>query len=163
MVHPPFFQRLIVSLVISSLLFVQASALVFAAPGQDSATYLPVVITPPVVSPFQLATNNTCADTGFSTPVGSPATFASGIKQLLVATTIDGGVGLNWRLEWTIGGKRETGLDKSGTLDQPLQTVSMSVVYGPNGTCSDALPRDTYTVRLLLNGTVFQEATATIR
>lgn len=162
MVFPPFLRSLFISLLVCFLLLAQTPAPMFAAAGQGSVTYLPLVIKPPAVSSFQLAQSNACGN-DFSTPVLSPATFSYGIKQLAVSITVDGGAGLVWRLEWTIDGKAEHGLDKTGTLDQPTQTVSMSVVYGPNGTCSDALPRGVYVVHLLLNGTVFQEATATIR
>lgn len=162
MLFPPFLRSLSLSLLVCCFILAQPSASLFAA-GQASAIYLPLVIMPSiVVSPFQIAKSNTCSD-DFSTPVLAPATFAYGIKQLEVSTTVDGVTGLVWRLEWTIDGQHEPKLDKTGTLDQPVQRVSMKVAYSANGTCNDPLPRGAWGVRLLLNGRIYQEATATIQ
>ena len=163
MLFPPVLRSLSLSLLVCCVLLAQPAASLFAAAEQASTIYLPLVITPSIsVSPFQFTKSNTCSD-DFSTPVLAPATFSYGIKQLEVSTTVDGVAGLVWRLEWTIDGQPEPRLDKTGTLDQPVQRVSMRIAYSANGTCNDPLPRGAWGVRLLLNGKIYQEATATIQ
>jgi hypothetical protein len=134
---------------------------IMAAPHLDSTIYLPIIISPILVSAFQFETSSSCS-TDVGNPVASPASFLYGLKQLGVSSTVNGGVGQPWRLEWTIGGQRQTDLDRSGTIAGPSEVVAMTVVYGVNGLCGEAVPRGTYQVRLFLSDSLYQEATATI-
>ncbi len=138
------------------------SASVNASPQQINTVYLPMIISPIRVSFLQLVSNDSC-DTNFSNSVLSPATFAYGIKQLGVSTTVEGGIDQAWRLEWSKDGQRVSDLDKSGVIAQSPEQVAMTIVYGTNRQCGGALPRGAYQVRLFLNDSLYQAATATIQ
>ena len=133
-----------------------------ASPYQDSTIYLQIVLAPIRASPLQFVTSNECS-TDFSNPQPSPATFAFGIKQLGVSTTLDGGIGLPWRLEWSVNGQRVTDLDRHDVITQVPQVVAMTIVYGADRQCGTALPIGDYQVRLFLNDVLYQEANVTIQ
>lgn len=133
-----------------------------AAPDQAGVLYLPLIIAPVRVSPLQLITSNECGS-DFGSPQLSPATFAFGIKQLAVSTTVDGGIGQPWRLEWSVNGERVPDLDSHDVITQSSQLLAMTIVYGANRQCGTALPRGVYQVRLFLNEAFYQEATVTIQ
>ena len=133
-----------------------------ASPQLINTIYLPIIIAPVRVDLLQLVSNNNC-DTSFSNSVLSPATFAYGIKQLGVSTTVAGGIGQAWRLEWSKDGQRVPDLDKSGVIAQLPEQVAMTIVYGTNRQCGGTLPSGVYQVRLFLNDDLYQAATATIQ
>jgi len=150
---------LICTIIILSCLFPISANTALA---QESATYLPLIIKPFTVAPFQFATSNGC-DTDFSDPVGAPATFPQGIKRLFAGSIVEGGIGHPWRLEWTINGTCATGLDENGTISKSPEPIGITIFYGTSGQCQKAIPSGTYEVRLYVSDTLFQAATATIQ
>lgn len=122
-------------------------------------TYLPIVISSPVVGPLQFASS---VDAN-GAPVDPATTFNYGIQYLYISVTVTAGKNLPWRTEWTVDGNRQTGLDRSGTVSSSLSRITNSICYGPTGICGSAVPRGTYQVNFFLNNQLVQQGTAVIR
>ncbi|HEX5690138.1 MAG TPA: hypothetical protein VFX76_09055 [Roseiflexaceae bacterium] len=145
-------------LLLGSIAMTQAAA----QPAQVvPRAYLPIVLRPITGAiTFGAAIDSN----GIPTP---PATqFTAGLRKLYYNAAIGNADGLPYRLEWTLNGTRQPGIDESGTAVGNAENVNGFICYTQQGTSCDnptgTLPTGTYTLRLYVNDILLAENTATI-
>lgn len=141
---------------ITSLLVTSLNTSNSVAVAQTNSAYLPLVLSAPRVEPLFFGADNNCDDTLDGNFITSPAVVPRGVIKLFTATTITGAVGREYRFEWIVDDVLIEDLKKDGTIQNDVESVGMSVVFGVNGVCGDPLPFSTFEVRLYLDNVLYQ-------
>jgi hypothetical protein len=149
---------MVAAVLLGSLAIAQAAA----QPAQlQPRAFLPLVFRPVLgVITFGSAVDGN----GIPTP---PATqFPAGLRKLYYNAAISNANGLPFRLEWTLNGTRQPGIDESGTVISDAYNFSGFICYTQVGTSCDnptnTLPSGTYNLRLFVHNILITENTATI-
>jgi hypothetical protein len=148
----------VAALLLGSIAMTQAAT----QPAQEvPRAYLPIML-----RPITGAITFGAAVDGNGIPTPPATQFAAGLRKLYYNAAINSADGLAYRLEWTLNGTRQTGIDRAGTVVGNADNINGFICYTQVGTScdnpTDTLPAGTYNLRLFVDDILIADSTATI-
>jgi|GEM_PF-6839340 len=123
-------------------------------------TYLPVV----VLSPTATVTFGTTIDSN-GVPNPPLTVLPAGSRKLYYNAAIRAAQGKPYRLEWSINGQRQPGIDHTGTVPSNSANINGLICVTATPTCDNptgTLPTGTYLLRVFVDNVLITEGTVTV-